>query len=314
VPSEWVIARTVELPSTAIENLQAAIAYEMDRFTPLTAENAFYDFLPLSKNEETVRLFLAVCRADIVTPYIAALDAVSVSVGRIATSLTAGATASAFIANSGALVFAEVRENGYSGGLIIDGRISGLFGDVFDGETSGVKIGKIKEEFSMATASLSDGIALSEAVMVGDESISHETLKRSMASAIILNDRDRARLHLDESSPGLTLAQMGSVIEPLWPKAQGIDLLSKGERKKQPVPVALMVLLLVALAAIALMYAIAPLNIERRRVAEIERQIALLKEPVRKAELLQKGGRSTGTGESNHRGVQERPSTSNGYS
>jgi Tfp pilus assembly protein PilN len=289
IPREWVIARTIDLPATVAENLQRAVSFELDRFTPLSADDALYDFLPLSQNEETLRLFLAVCRADVVNPYLEALQGQAITVGRITTGLTAAGTASSYMTNANRLAFAEIDKGGFAGGVVIDGRVFALFADEFNGEGADERAGRVREELSRAAAPITNGTAVAEAVMVRDGSITPVTIKRLMASVTLLNDLDSKRLHLKGPLPGaLTLGHRGSVIEGLWSRAEGVDLLAKGERRRPRSPVGLTLLLLVAIAAMVVIYAIAPLTIERRRVDEIERQIRLMKGPVRQVEALKK--------------------------
>jgi Tfp pilus assembly protein PilN len=288
VPRSWVIARTVELPLTVKENLSRAVSFELDRFTPLAADDAVYDFLPVSENEEKVRLFLAVCRADVINPYIKVLEDQGIKVGRVATSLSAMATCCSYLVDGERTVFAEVRPDGYDGGLLVGRRMVATFGDVFNGEGSDERARRVKEGMARVAVSMENGAGFKEAVKVRDGSITPATLKRSMASAMILDDLDRKKLHVKESVPVLTLAETGSVVESLWPKAQAIDLLAKGVRKKGKSPVALTVLLLAAIVAMAATYVLVPLSIERRRLEEIDRQIKLMKAPVRQVEALKK--------------------------
>ena len=90
------------------------------------------------------------------------------------------------------------------------------------------------------------------------------------------------------NAPGLLPTEIGSVIESLWPKAQATNLLAKGKGVKKRPPLALTIILLAVLASIAVVHAVLPLNIEQRRLAEIDRQIKLLKQPVRQVEQLKK--------------------------
>ena len=44
IPKAWTIIRTVDFPSTVKENIPDVISYELDRLTPFTAAEAFFDF------------------------------------------------------------------------------------------------------------------------------------------------------------------------------------------------------------------------------------------------------------------------------
>lgn len=44
VPTEWVLNRTVALPAAAQENLRQVIGFELDRFTPFSAAQVYFDY------------------------------------------------------------------------------------------------------------------------------------------------------------------------------------------------------------------------------------------------------------------------------
>jgi general secretion pathway protein L len=111
----------------------------------------------------------------------------------------------------------------------------------------------------------------------------------------IIVDRVTALLSRSPDYPGvvrskatLTPSIRQSVIDSLWPKAQDLDLLARGKRRTARPPWLLTILLLLAISAAAVASAVLPLNIEERRIAEIDRQIKTLKEPVRKVEQIKK--------------------------
>ncbi len=288
VPRPWAFVRTVELPSTVKADLSRAVAFELDRFTPLSAEDALYDFFTVSEKEDKLQLFLAVSRNDLVSPYIGALADQGVKVGRIVTSLSAMAACCGYLVGGERTIFAEVRPDGYDGAVLVDGRTVVAFGNAFNGEGTDERSRSVKEGMENAAACAGEETGLTTAVMLADKGISPAAITLSMATPVILNGLDRTRLHMKRSVPDLSLAESGSIVQSLWPKAKGIDLLAKGNRRKSRYPVAVTVLLLAAIVAMAVIYVATPLNIERRRLAEIERQIKAMKTPVRQVEALKK--------------------------
>ncbi len=83
-------------------------------------------------------------------------------------------------------------------------------------------------------------------------------------------------------------AAIGGVLESLWPKAHGLDLLKKGYRSIPKYPKTLTLVLILSIMVIWAFYLIAPLKVEEKRLQEIDRQIMLRKEDVRKVETLKK--------------------------
>ncbi|MFO7839165.1 MAG: pilus assembly protein PilM [Desulfosalsimonadaceae bacterium] len=63
IPSGRVMFREIELPMAARENLSSTIAYEMEKYVPLSAEEVFYDFQVVTEDKD--REMLSVCLAVI---------------------------------------------------------------------------------------------------------------------------------------------------------------------------------------------------------------------------------------------------------
>jgi general secretion pathway protein L len=45
VPSEWVLHKSISLPSAALKNLHQVLIYELDRLTPFTPEDVYFDYI-----------------------------------------------------------------------------------------------------------------------------------------------------------------------------------------------------------------------------------------------------------------------------
>ena len=53
VPREWVLTRRVSLPAAAGENLRQVVGFEMDRLTPFTPDQVFYDSRIIERNKDS---------------------------------------------------------------------------------------------------------------------------------------------------------------------------------------------------------------------------------------------------------------------
>jgi len=60
VSPELGLAKEVELPLAARENLRQALAYEMHRFTPFSADDVYYDYRIIGTTDHLMRVYLAV--------------------------------------------------------------------------------------------------------------------------------------------------------------------------------------------------------------------------------------------------------------
>ena len=74
LPDEWVLAVPLRLPAAVLENPSEVLAYEMDRFTPFTEEEVFYDYRLLRKTDGEVVLVLYLVKRERVVPFITAFE------------------------------------------------------------------------------------------------------------------------------------------------------------------------------------------------------------------------------------------------
>ncbi|HEX8947734.1 MAG TPA: PilN domain-containing protein, partial [Dissulfurispiraceae bacterium] len=90
------------------------------------------------------------------------------------------------------------------------------------------------------------------------------------------------------AADGTPYAAVGGAVESLQPEAKGMNLLTRGRSRMSKTPMALTAVLALCLLAVWAAYVIAPLNVEEKRLAEIERQIKLKKSSMKGVESLQK--------------------------
>ncbi len=73
IPKAWAVIKTADFPVTVKENLVDAVSYELDRLTPFSPEDAFYDFKILRESAGKLTILVTAAKADLVKPYIEAL-------------------------------------------------------------------------------------------------------------------------------------------------------------------------------------------------------------------------------------------------
>ncbi|TAN45583.1 MAG: hypothetical protein EPN22_02155 [Nitrospirae bacterium] len=83
IPKPWVLLKTAEFPSAVMDNISEVITYEIDRLTPFSKDEAFYDFRVIGVSEGKVSIILAAARKDKVQPYIEALAKNGLVVSRL---------------------------------------------------------------------------------------------------------------------------------------------------------------------------------------------------------------------------------------
>ncbi len=302
IPKAWAIIKTAEFPATVKENLSDAVSYELDRLTPFSPENAFYDFKMLRESSGKLTILTMAAKFDLVKPYLDALKEKGVTVSRVTVNLSGTGTLYRYLDKEKDFIYIELKEDGYEGALFLDGSVTGAFTGSFStppipplergGEGGGEesKINTLMTEIDpFVVAVRKHGKTPRIIALLKDKS---STLKELLKLQInlpvrILNEKDiKTRFSLpNKEIPG---AAIGGVLESLWPKANGLNLLKKGYHDIQKTPVAFTIILIILIIAMWILYMIAPLRIEGKRLEEIDRQIMMRKEEVRKIEALKK--------------------------
>jgi Tfp pilus assembly protein PilN len=292
VPKAWAVIRTAEFPATVKENLANVVSYEMDRITPFKSEDAFYDFRILGEDAGKLTVLVAAARADVVQPYIDALKVKGISVRGVTVNISGIETLCRYMDRKTAgtdFVFVEVKREGYEGALFLNGSIT-TFGGCFPTEDDRAKADMIVPEITRSVDAIKQrGRSPQVFLLLRDKNASlKEILKSRVVEPVkILNESD-VPVRLSGQYKEIPFAAIGSVLESLWKKAKGFDLLSKGLHEKPRPPMALTIILIIAILGMWILYIIAPLRVEERRLQEIDHQISLRKEEVNKIESLKK--------------------------
>lgn len=290
IPKAWVIIKTAEFPSTVKENLANVLSYELDRLTPFNSEDALYDFRILKEEAGKLILLVMAAKADLIKQYIDALRERGTNVSRISVNLSGMGTLCRYIDRETDSIFVEINENEYEGALFLDGSITGILTGSFSTESEKSKADTISGEIqSLLDAAKKQDRSPQIVLLLKDTNPSFkELLKLQINLPVkILNETD-IKLRPPGPQKGVTYTATGGVVESLWPKATGLDLLKKGRYDKQKTPFALTVVLILTILVLGILYMVAPLRIEKKRQEEIDRQIMLRKEDVKKVEVLKK--------------------------
>lgn len=288
IPKAWAIIRTVELPSAVKENLPEVISYELDRLTPFSAEDAYYDFQVLEETEGKIVIVIAAARSEIITPYLEAFREKGFSVDAITVSLS-GIGSLIHLREKGDFVFVDVRQDVYEGALCHNGIVR----EVFTGNCSAVeekdKAEKIMDSIGSVRSRGKQGKEPRIVLLLNDQSPTlKELLKvRAPGPVTVLNETDIG-LKLPVPGQDLSYASVGGVVESLTPGHAGLNLLDKGRHEKTKSPMGLTAVLVMLLIVLWVLQIVTPFRTEGKRLAEIDRQISLKKDEVRKVEALKK--------------------------
>lgn len=292
VPKAWAVIRTVEFPVAVKENLLRVVSYELDRITPFTSEDALYDCKVIEETGEKIKISVVAVRADIIRPYIDALRENGINVSRVTINLSCIETLCRYFDKKSDAAFIDIKKDGYEGALFYKGSIIESFSGFFTAEDEQSKADLIFTEVRPLLEKLNSYTESPQIIMLSDGKEDNIELKEILKEKFnipirYLNELD-AKLKIPEKIKEIPYSGIGGVFESLWPKAKGLNLLTKGEHEKPRVPKILSLVLVLAILALWIIYLIAPLRIERKRLEEMDHQIMMRKDEIRKIEAMKK--------------------------
>jgi len=294
IPKAWTIIRTVEFPSTIKENIPDVISYELDRLTPFTAAEAFFDFRVLEEKGDRMSLLLMAAKTDQIKPYIDILNESGFAVSRITVNLSAIGTLCSYMDKKSDILFVEIGSKGYEGGLFINGlpeyNFSGTLTALDEKAITEMISGEINSSLTMLK---NKGRAPRIVALFKDKNPAlRELLKSRLGMPVRIIGETDIGLRLPAPHKEIPGAAVGSAVQSLEPEANGFNLLKRGRHEKQKTPFALTILLMLAIATIWIFYLVAPLKVEERKLQEISSQIEAKKEEAKKVETLKKEAES----------------------
>ena len=291
IPKAWAIIQHAELPASVKETLPDVVSYELDRLTPFTPDEAFYDYRVLRENPDKLHIVVTAAKTDLIRPYVQALRDRKVRLDRVLVNLSGMAALLGYAGQEKDFVFLELDDDGYEGALIQNGALSSVVSGRLDGSDDEMIIKRAVDDilpFIEQMKSEGKSPRLFTHLKGRFRDRSYALLERHVTVPYqVLNDLD-LRLDFPGRREGIPYAALGVALESLWPAAARMNLLGKGRQRepKRPAAVTAALGLLVLFAGI--LYMVSPIGIEGKRVEEIDRQIALRKDEVGKVEAIRK--------------------------
>ncbi|MDA8433914.1 MAG: PilN domain-containing protein [Nitrospiraceae bacterium] len=291
IPKAWTIIKTAEFPATVKENLAAVVSYELDRLTPFTPGDAFFDFRLLSERDGKVVVLILAAKADVIQPYLSGLTERGITVGSLSVNLLGFGTLCRGMKNMAGTVFVKADDKEYEGAWFSGGTVTRVFSGSFQSSEPNVRADAVASEIkSLLDAAKTEGRSPGVAVYLrGTEPALPELLKvRIPAPLTFLRPADTGLKFLGDATKGTAFSAVGAMADSLQTRERGPNLLTGGVYKEQKPPVAVTVVLVVAIIAAFAAYLVAPLRVEEKRLAGISRQISATRDGVKKVEALKK--------------------------
>jgi Tfp pilus assembly protein PilN len=307
IPKAWTIIRTVEFPSTVKENLASVIAYEMDRITPFTSDEALFDFRVLKEDSGKIVLLVMAARADAVMPYMASLSENGFTVSRITFDLAGIGALCGQEGKDSDILFIGIDEKEYEGAQFTGGSLVQVFSGSFTATDDSSRAETISASLKkLIEASKDRGNSPKIIAHVKGNSPSFvELLKVRMSVPFSLLRLTDARIKFAQTPKEVPYGAVGSLAESLQGHDRGLNLLKRGVYAKQKPPVASTIILTAAIIVIWVIYLLAPLRVERERLTEITHAAASKKAEVKKVEDLKKAANDLAAEIASIRGFKE---------
>ncbi len=290
IPKAWAVIKIAEFPVTVKKNLSDVIAYELDRLVPFSPEEAFYDFSITGETAEKITIVIAAAKADMLNGYREALGEAGLTVNRVTLNLMSLGALCHSLAKKKDFLFIGTDGDEYNGALFRAGSISGVANGRFSADDDTSRADTIAAEIKplVAAAKKSNTAPQLFALLTGCRTALKERLRTSLAFPVSLLDEIDTGLNIPPGQKNLPYTAFGGVMESLRPGPQKFNLMSRGRHLKEKIPIGLSILLSALLIALWIVYLIAPIQVEKKRLGDIERQIRLRKSGMKDLETLNK--------------------------
>jgi Tfp pilus assembly protein PilN len=267
IPKAWAVIKTVDFPVTIKENMSGAVSNELDRITPYTSEEAFFDFRILSQTDDRITLVIMAAKADAIRPYLDAARESGLEITRVTVNLSTMGTIGYFFDNSSDTIFIAVDKRGY--------------------ERS--KAEAVSQDInSLIDASRERGNSPRANVIIKDDDQSLRELLRTQSDMKITFVEGSADYDLTDHTNIPYSAACGSVLQSLWAGDAGFNLLSKGRQEQEKLPVILTVILLIALVIALAFFFTLPVKADKERLETVSQEVRAKEKTYREIEILQK--------------------------
>lgn len=284
LPRAWTIVQRVELPLAAKENLSRVISFELDRFTPLSKDNAYYNYSVIGEDLQNIKVLLAVARADQIQNYLEALQSKNIKVKK---TIISSFAIKSLIRNTypkADAVFISLRDGAYEYGVIENSLLlRSASGSVDCGDEAAID-GVIKQ-----THILSDELTRygrRPQIIIDSDEKQFNVFRDKLGTMRVSNlDRD-IKLNVPKQKKELSTVALGGALDTLYADQHGINLLNQDNHVQEHTPLFLTMVFLVIMVAMAAFHFLMPLSYEQQKLDEMDRHMQMLKPAAKKVEAL----------------------------
>ncbi|MEE9910469.1 MAG: pilus assembly protein PilM [Deltaproteobacteria bacterium] len=284
VPRSWVMIQTASFPAAVRAYLGNVVYNELDRLTPLSPGNAFYDFNTIEDDENHLTLLLAAVRREKIERYLSALQNKSIPVAQVSVSSFAVSQLIGRVYHHPHYIYLAADEASCECGAVIshfpvrsaswpvsswdDANLNRLADEIRRHRDALIKEGHPPRMVIWAQADL------------------YQALTARLADIPAFHVNKDLKADWRQNGRDVSAAALGGFLEAAGTNPQSFNLLAAGKDKKRRKPLALTVLLFAAIAAICAFYYVAPIVMEEQKVEQIDLRLTGLRPEIKKIEAL----------------------------
>ena len=292
VPKAWTVIQTTELPATAMENLSDVVAYELDRITPFSPDDAYYDYKIVKVEGGKVQIAIAALRRDTVDPYIRALTEQGLPVTKIDTNLAAVSTYLNYVWKEQDLIYLDIGSKTYESGFVQSGVIVAGCTDSYNGNGPDEHLmADVAENVAPWAERMEKANICPQLVVHSHNDVQYAPLEKQLRIPLQVLKNDNLAIpgfKGIKTSDDIPYDAIGGVLASLWMKSKAMNLLDRGRTTRTSPPLTLTVILVTVLFMMGVLALFLPLHLENEKVTAIDREISTRKDAVKKIDSLRK--------------------------
>ncbi len=231
LPKAWAVVKTVDYPTSVLENISNVIAFELDRITPFTPENAFYDFRVFKEDAGKVSILVAAIRMDLVNPYLKAIQEKGFKVDQITVNLLGIGTLCRYINKTDRVLFVGIDEKQYEGIFYRSNISLKVFSGVFPTGDEKTIVTRIDQEIESSTPFSGELSPLEETIFYlkdKDPSLREEIKSRMEGPVQFLDEAEMGFGSGVRKQDQVPYPAVGGVLESLMDQIFGYQLTPEG--------------------------------------------------------------------------------------
>lgn len=286
IPKAWTIIQVAEFPITVKESLANVISYELDRLTPLTPENAYYDYKIIAEDSEKISVLLIVAKADRINPFLEALRSKNIRIEKLSISAFVIRNLIKKTYNIENSIYISINDNAYECGAIInDFTVRSISGQIQFPDDS--QINQIIRETHLLIGLLAKSGGSAKIIISANEQ-DYKIFFDKLAKMPVFNLSRDNKLGLPKGSKHISSFALGCFLETITSDKNEFNLLAEKNGKQNKTPFIVTLVLLMVILLIGAFYVLAPIGIKQKEIEQIDNHISLLKPEMKKIEALNK--------------------------